>query len=521
MRYLFEHYAFDTDRRELRRGDDVVPTAPQVFDLLDYLICNRARVVSKDDLVNAIWKGRIVSEAALTTRLNAARSAIGDTGEEQRLIKTLPRKGFRFIGTVREENLHSGATGISVRPTGSAEAALPPDRPSIAVLPFENMSDDTEQDHFTDGIVEEIITGLAGFQWLSVVARNSSFAYRGRAIDVRQIGRELDVRFILEGSVRKTGDRIRITGQLIDTATGTHVWADHFDGGLEHAFDLQDQVTASVVGAIEPVVLRVETRRATRKPAATSWERLMHGFAVQRRLTREANAEALQIFQREIQIDPDSAAGYAFASQCYTWAKSFGWFTDHAAESAEGARLARRALDLGRDDPLFLTAAGFGLAYLQGDLDVATDAVARARALNPNSPAALGLHGWIHVWRGEPELALANVERALLLSPSDVFAFAWWCVGAYAHFACGRNDDALSWAERTSREHPGYLPAARMIVASAALGGRPESPEMSLARLRQLDPMLRLSNLREQMPFRRAEDLARLTDGLRKAGLPE
>jgi tetratricopeptide (TPR) repeat protein len=321
--------------------------------------------------------------------------------------------------------------------------------------------------------------------------------------------------------VRKTGKRVRITGQLIDTATGTHIWADHFDGGLEHAFDLQDQVTASVVGAIEPAVLRVETRRATGKLAATAWERLMQGFAIQRRLTREANAEALQIFQQEIQLDPNLAAGYAFASQSHTWAKSFGWFTDPAAESAEGARLARRALDLGRDDPVILTAAGFALAYLGGDLDVATDAIARARALNPNSPAALGLQGWIHVWRGEPELALADVERALQLSPSDVFAFAWWCVGAYAHFACGRYDEALSWAERTLRERPGYLPAARMIVASAALGGLPESPEMSLARLRQLDPMLRLSNLGEQMPFRRAEDLARLTDGLRKAGLPE
>jgi adenylate cyclase len=404
-------------------------------------------------------------------------------------------------------------------------AALPvpeaAEQPSIAVLPFQNMSDDPDQDHFTDGIVEDIITGLSRIRWLSVVARNSSFAYRGRAIDVRQIGRELGVRFILEGSVRKTGDRVRITGQLIDTATGTHVWADRFDGGLEHAFDLQDQVTASVVGAIEPAVLRVESRRATRKPAATAWEHVAQGFAVLSRLTREANAEALQSFQQAKQLDPDLAAAHALASQCYTWAKSFGWFTDPAAESAEGARLARRALDLGRDDAGILTAAGFGLAYLEGDLDTAADAIARARALNPNSAAALGPQGWIHVWRGEPELALADVERALQLSPSDVFSFAWWCVGAYAHFACGRYDDALSWAERTLRERPGYLPAARMIVASAALGGRPESAEMSLARLRQLDPMLRLSNLGEQMPFRRAEDLARLTDGLRKAGLPE
>ena len=380
MRYLFEEYAFDTDRRELHRGADVVSVAPQVFDLLDYLIRNRERVVSKDDLIKAIWNGRIVTEAALTTRLNVARSAVGDSGHEQRLIKTLPRKGFRFIGPVLEAQGPAEAAAADNPVEPPKPAVAPPDNPSIAVLPFQNMSDDPAQDHFTDGIVEEITTGLSRFRWLSVVARNSSFAYRGRAIDVRQIGRDLGVRYVLEGSVRKTADRIRITAQLIDTATGTHVWADHFDGGLEHAFDLQDQVTASVVGAIEPAVLRVESRRATRKPAATAWEHVAQGIAVQRRLTREANAEALQSFHQAITLDPNLAAAYTFASQCYTWAKSFGWFTDPVAESAEGARLARRALDLGRDDAAILTTAGFGLAYLQGDLDVATDAVARARA---------------------------------------------------------------------------------------------------------------------------------------------
>ena len=379
MRYLFEEYAFDTDRRELHRGADVV-SLPQVFDLLDYLIRNRERVVSKDDLIKAIWNGRIVTEAALTTRLNVARSAVGDSGHEQRLIKTLPRKGFRFIGPVLEAQGPAEAAAADNPVEPPKPAVAPPDNPSIAVLPFQNMSDDPAQDHFTDGIVEEITTGLSRFRWLSVVARNSSFAYRGRAIDVRQIGRDLGVRYVLEGSVRKTADRIRITAQLIDTATGTHVWADHFDGGLEHAFDLQDQVTASVVGAIEPAVLRVESRRATRKPAATAWEHVAQGIAVQRRLTREANAEALQSFHQAITLDPNLAAAYTFASQCYTWAKSFGWFTDPVAESAEGARLARRALDLGRDDAAILTTAGFGLAYLQGDLDVATDAVARARA---------------------------------------------------------------------------------------------------------------------------------------------
>src|SRR5258708_8826141 len=233
LHYLFEEYAFDTDRRELHRGANVVPVAPQVFDLLDYLIRNGERVVSKDDLINVIWNGRIVSDAALTTRLNVARSTIGDSGEEQRLIKTLPRKGFRFVGQVREAQ---GATGADVS-DNSAELPKPaltlPNKPSIAVLPFANLSSDPEHEYFADGIVEDITMALSLFRWLFVIARNSSFTYKGRAVDVKQIGRELGVRNVLEGSVRKAGNRIRIAEQLIDAETGAHLWADRFDGALE------------------------------------------------------------------------------------------------------------------------------------------------------------------------------------------------------------------------------------------------------------------------------------------------
>ena len=270
MRYIFENYAFDTDRRELHHGADVVAVTPQVFDLLDYLIRNRERVVSKDDLIDAIWNGRIVSDAALTTRLNAARTAIGDSGEEQRLIKTLPRKGFRFVGTVREaqEPAEAAAADNPVQPPRPALTL--PDKPSIAILPFTNLSSDPEQDYFADGMVEDIITALSRFKALFVIARNSSFNYKGRTVDVKVVGRELGVRYVLEGSVRKAANRVRITGQLVDTATGAHLWADRFDGGLGDIFDLQDQVTESVVGAIAPAVERAEIERAKRKPTEKS-----------------------------------------------------------------------------------------------------------------------------------------------------------------------------------------------------------------------------------------------------------
>src|SRR5260370_38540575 len=238
LRYIFENYAIDTDRRELHRGADIVSVAPQVFDLLDYLIRNRERVVSKDDLIKAIWNGRSVSDAPLTTRLNVARTAIGDSGDEQRLIKTLPRKGFRFVGPVREAQVPAGPA-VADNPIEPPKPALTlPDKPSIAILPFANLSSDPEQDYFAVGMGDDITTALSHFKALFVIARNSSFTYKGRAVDVKQVGRELGVRYVLEGSVRKAANRVRITGQLIDTSTGAHLWADRFDGGLGDIFDL-------------------------------------------------------------------------------------------------------------------------------------------------------------------------------------------------------------------------------------------------------------------------------------------
>jgi TolB-like protein len=266
LRYLFEEYAFDTDRRELYRGADVVSVAPQVFDLLDYLIRNRERVVSKDDLISAIWNGRTVSDAALTTRLNVARSAIGDSGQEQRLIKTLPRKGFRFVGSVLEAQGSAGAptADIPIEPPKPAQTL--PDEPSIAILPFTNLSSDPDQDYFADGMVDEITTALSRFKSLFVIARNSSFTYKGKVVDIKQIGRELGVRYVLEGSVRKAAGKVRIIGQLIDAATGTHLWADRFEGDLSDIFALQDWMTESVVSAIAPKVLQTEIDLAARRP---------------------------------------------------------------------------------------------------------------------------------------------------------------------------------------------------------------------------------------------------------------
>ena len=278
MRYLFENYTLDTEKRELHRGADAVSITPQAFDLLDYLIRNRERVVSKDDLIIAVWNGRIVSDAALTTRLNAARNAIGDSGEEQRLLKTMARKGFRFVGQVQEARGGAAPDNWAEPPK---DPLTLPTRPSVAVLPFVNLSLDPEQEYFADGVVEDITMALSRFHWLFVIARNSSFTYKGRSVDVRQVGRELGVRYILEGSVRKAGNRLRIAGQLIDAETGAHLWADHFDGAIEDMFDLQDNVTSSVVGAIAPKLQREEIKRARRKPTESldAYDYYLRGLA--------------------------------------------------------------------------------------------------------------------------------------------------------------------------------------------------------------------------------------------------
>ena len=318
LRYLFENYVFDTDRRELHRGADIVAIAPQVFDLLDFLIRNRERVVSKDDLIKAVWSGRSVSDAALTTRLNAARNAIGDSGQEQRLIKTLPRKGFRFVGSILQAQATAGA---SVADDGQMEnprlvLALP-DKPSIAVLPFQNLSDDPEQEYFADGMVEDIITGLSRSKLLFVISRNSSFTYKGKAVDIKRVSRELGVRYVLEGSVRKAGKRIRVTGQLIDATTDAHIWADKFDSDLEDIFDLQDRLTSSVVGAMSPQLERAEIERARRKPTESlqAYDYYLRSKFSIYQWTREGSDEALRMTKLAISLDPSFAVAYASGSQ--------------------------------------------------------------------------------------------------------------------------------------------------------------------------------------------------------------
>jgi TolB-like protein len=527
MQYAFEDYVLDPERRELTRGSEAIAIGPQVFDLLLYLVRNREHVVSKDDLLDGVWDGRIVSESTLTSHINAARKAIGDSGGEQRLIRTAARKGFRFVGDVAE--IEAGNSASSARPELStpgktlAEGLLLPDRPSIAALPFLNLSKDAEQEYFTDGVVEDIISALSRIRWLFVIARNSSFTYKGRAVDVKQVGRELGVRYVLEGSVRKAGNRVRITGQLVDAATGGQLWAQRYEGALDNIFELQDRITESIVGAIAPQLERAEIERAERKPTESldAYDHFLRGMARFHAGKKENLDHAWLCFRKAIELDPEYASAYGMAAWCVFTRSLNGWMTDRAQEIAEGVRLARLAVDLGKSDAVALARGGHALAHFNRDLDIGIDFLDRALVLNPNLAAAWYLGAFMRLFKGEPDEAIEWFEHAMRLSPLDSEMFRMQTGVALAHLTAGRFDVACSWAAKAFRDVPVLVLPAAVIAASHALCGRMEEAARAMQQLRKFNSALRLSSLDAWLPFERPEDLARFADGLRRAGLPE
>jgi TolB-like protein len=447
--------------------------------------------------------------------------------DAQRLVRGKLDVALEDAGEHRLKNIAWPVRVFRVRPGDAAPTAAPPrpalalpDKPSIAVLPFQNFSGDPEQEYFADGMVEDIVTALARFRNLFVISRNSSFTYKGRAVDAKQVGRELGVRYVLEGSVRRAGGRVRITAQLIDAASGAHLWADRFDGALENVFELQDQVTERVVGAIAPKLEQAEIARVSRKPTERldAYDCYLRAYATINPWTRVGNEEALKLFYRAIELDPGFAAAYGMAAWCRVQRKLSGWIEDRAREIAETERLAQRAVELGRDDAVALSAAGFALAYVVHDLPAGIAAIDRAVAINPNLAWAWLYSGWARVWRGQPDAAIEHFERATRLSPLDPLIADVQAATAFAHFFAGRYEEAAAWAAMAGVN----VRAAPYIAAAAhALAGHSEEARREVARLRQRDPDLRISALRELVDPCRPEDLAIYAMGLRQAGLPE
>jgi TolB-like protein len=518
VQYQFEDFLLDSDRREFARGLETIAIGPQVFDLLLHLVQNREHVVTKDNLIDVVWSGRIVSESTLTSHVNAVRKAIGDSGEEQRLVRTIARKGYRFVGDVREGVASEGADAAAPDETG-----LPiPDRPSIAVLPFLNLSGDPAQDYFVDGVVDDIISALSRMRWLFVIARNSSFTYKGRAVDVKQVGRELGVRYVLEGSVRKAASRVRITGQLVDANTGATLWSERFESAIEDLFELQDQMATSVVGALAPHLEHAEIERAHHKPTESlgAYDYYLRGMSKFRQVSRSAIDEALPLFYEAIRRDPEFASAYAMAAWCHSWRKLSRWVTDLERETAEGTRLARRALELGQDDAVALAASAHALTHLVRDFDGSLALLDRALVLDPNLAAAWYLGGFVRIWRGEPDDAVEWIARGMRLSPLGPDMHRMEVGAAMAHLMASRIEDAVSYAERASIQRSDHALPISIFAAIYARAGRGREARLEIQHLRRLDPELRLSHLGEWLPFQRGQDLAIFADALCKAGLP-
>jgi adenylate cyclase len=520
VQFLFADHTLDTARRELRRGAAPIAVEPQVLDLLIYLMQNRDRVVSKDDLIDSVWSGRIVSDSTLTSRINAARKAIGDSGDEQKLIRTIARRGFRFVGAVRMQP--DGDEKVSP-PDGSGEDArldaTPSGRPAIAVLPFVNMSGDLEQECFSDGISEDIITALCRYPSLFVIARNSSFTFKGRPVDVKQVGRALGVRYLLEGSLRKSGSRIRVTAQLVEAEAGKHIWAERYDRDLDDIFAVQDEITEAVTLAVAPAIADAELHRAIRKPPGSldAWAAYQRGLWHSAKANAEDNALAEKFFQQAVELDPSFAGGYKGLSKLQAQTADFrGRDLAEALKSAEA--LARRAVALDGADAEARSRLANAL-YRQGDYEGGLAEAEGALAVSPNLADAHGEKGAILIFSGRPKEGVTALERCIRLDPGrSALRLNQIALGLYFSRDYGA---AVEAAKRAIRSYPDYPNTHRWLAAALGQLDRVREAKEALEQAVAIAPVAFDMYIRTQPPWMRREDHVHMLEGLRKAGLPD
>ena len=414
-----------------------------------------------------------------------------------------------------------GATSVA---EPAADTTLPlPDKPSIAVLPFSNLSGDPEQGYFSDGITEDIITALSNVQSFFVIARDSTFTYKGRAIDMKRVGQELGVRYVLEGSVRKAGNRVRVTAQLIEAASGNHIWADRYDGALDDIFDLQDEIAASVVGAIEPQLLRVEVERIRHKrpDSFDAYDYTLYGLAHMNKLSPEETDVGLGLFLKAIEVDPNYARAYVCASWFYRRQVQLRGMVLSDEDKAECIRLAQAALKADSTDPYVLWQAGMTVALVEGDFDAAVLFIDRSLSINANSTRAWLSSGIVRCCVGDPEPAIEDADRAIRLSPLDIAMWVAYGVLATAHLQLADYEEAAAWARKSVRQHAYNAPAHHVLAACCAHLGRTEEAGAAVARSLELDPAMTIPRLEAIYPVSGYRNLDGFLEGLRKAGLAD
>jgi TolB-like protein len=523
LRYLFEDYALDADLRELHRGQVTVPVPPQVFDLIEYLIRERNRVVSRDELIDAVWSGRIVSEAAITTRLNVARSVLGDSGDEQRLIRTVPRKGFRFVGAVQE--MHKPpATSASVRPRDNTAPAASLPRLSIVVLPFANLSGDPEQEHFVDGVTESLTTDLSRISGSFVIGRHTAFTYKGSAFDLKQIGRDLNVRYILEGSVQRRDSRLRVNVQLVDAETAGHLWAERFDKPIVDLFDLQDEIVSRLANTLDSRLTDEEARRSEQSPHPDSMELYFRGKALLNKAgTPEHLARAKSIFEQALALDPQNVEAMV-GTAAVDWMGIAAFMSDDRI-----ALLATAEAALAK---VLSVAPNHAFAHLVvGGLFISTNRALRGiaeceRALEldrnlAEAHAQIGLAKYVTGRGAETE---AHINEAFRLSPRDIFAHRWLAMVGMSKLQIAADAEARAWFLRSIESNRNYPLAHFALSAALALLGLPDQANAAARTGLALDPGFTVRRYADGAWTDNPTYLAkrqRVCQGMRLAGIPD
>ena len=516
MPLQFEDFSLDLDRRELRRSDKLLELEPKVFDLLAFIIQNRERVVTRDELITQVWNGRIVSESALATCINASRSALNDSGEAQRLIRTLPRKGIRFVGEVHEQArpLHPH----EIPQDAPTEGLRLPDKPSIAVLPFQNLSSDPEQEYFADGVVEDIIAGLCRISWLFVIARNSSFVYKGKAVDIKQVGRELGVRYVLEGSVRKSGDQVRIAAQLVEAPSGVHLWAERYDRSYSDIFDLQDEITMNVIGAIEPNLRKVEIERVKRKrpDSLGAYDLVLRALPHTYSHRAEDADVAIPLLLKALELEPGYPAAHASLAWCYHFLFRLGVRDQDRARAIEHAHA---ALASGADDATTLGISGFVVCMDERDYATGLDLFDRALVLSNSNIFALCCSALILSMKGDFDAAIERAQRALRFSPFDSLNYLSYNALVVSHLCNDRYQEAHEAGRRSVQINPRFSVCHAFLAAALAGLGRIDEAMAEGQRVLTLEPTFTINRFLATAGFEAAV-FKKLLETWKKAGLP-
>jgi len=518
--FRFADFEIDVARHELRRRGELVPIEPQVFDLLIHLVRNRDRIVSKNELFDSIWTGRIVSEETLSSRVSAARHAIGDSGAEQALIRTHYKRGFRFVGDVEEISTLSVLPNATPGKSASAQAIPISEKPSIAVLPFKNMSGDPDADSFAHGISQDIITGLSRQRWFSVVARNSS-VFNGETIDFRRMVKELGVRYVLEGSVRKADGRVRVTAQLIDADKCVHVWAHRYDSAPANIFDQQDQTTNRVIDTVRSQIILAEAARLRRKPQESidASDLVMRALPHIWRMSADEQRQAQELLQQAVTLDADYAHAHALLGWTYVNLFNLDSHTPIGELTTRALDAAGRALALDDHDHWGQLVFGLSLAR-QRRSEEAVKHLSKSIDLNPNFALGHAGLGYAFACGGQPRRGLEFLEQALVLNPLDPFLAVYAPVVRYmAHFALEQYGETITVCRSMAARHPYHAGARRLMTVSLGMLGKIDEARDALAQTLKLQPDLSIDHVENNTVYTNVSDRSRFLRGLQKAGL--